>query len=200
MEMKLQGIWKNVEFDEDFLTPMNPLDEKNRKIAALEKELEENASKVEELNSAKEALKEANALLKITRKDLQTSQTKLSFTKNATEQKIIDNISNPDGYREDPILIGVYSATLNEYDFAFGDDTEENRSRKEAFLKSIEDKIDKTNTDYKERILQVKNHVIEKVKATKISRERSRSRSVSSLIRLASKRAHSGDKTDVRST
>ena len=45
------------------------------------------------------------------------SSRKLIYTRNATEQKIVESISNPDGFRDDPHLISVYSATLNLDDF-----------------------------------------------------------------------------------
>ena len=53
----------------------------------------------------------------------------------------------------------------------------------------MEDKIDLANPDHKERYLQVKNQILEKVKATKSSR--SRSRSNSSITSQGSKRNHS---------
>ena len=132
---------ENEDYDEDFLTPMNPLDEKNKEIASLVKQLDEKSTTMDELNTAKEALKKSKAMLKITRKDLHTSQTKLTFTKNATEQKLIDCITNPVGYRDDPVLIGVYSATLNFEDLDLEEDGQETIARKEAFLKFMEDKI-----------------------------------------------------------
>ena len=66
--------------------------------------------------------------------------------------------------------------------FEFSDDGEENsdgggggRSRKEAFLKSLEDKLDPKNAEHLERFNVIKNKILEKVKHTQISRSRSRS-------------------------
>ena len=56
----------------------------------------------------------------------------------------------------------------------------------------MEDKLDLNNTEHKERYLQMKNRILEKVKATKTSR--SRARSVSSITSTASKRGRSSDK------
>ena len=81
----------------------------------------------------------------------------------------------------------MYSATLDEEEFDFdeekddsGDGSEDKRSRKDVFLKSIEEKLDPTNKEHKERFQEIKNQILEKVKATQISRARSRSGSVKS--------------------
>ena len=99
----------------------------------------------------------------------------------------MSSIANPDGFIADPVLIGVYSATLDEGELDFEDDEigSEAISRKELFLKSIEDKVDLGNSVHKERFMEIKNRIIEKVKATKVSRGRSRSQS--------SKRGRSND-------
>jgi hypothetical protein len=184
--------------DEEAFVPMNPIEQKDRKIAALLKDMESLKAKDEEINSLKEALTKSTAELKSAKKSFYTSQQKLNFTKKATEKSLIENISNPNGYIEDPVLIGVYSATLNEDEIDDkDDDSEDSRSRKDKFLKSMEDKIDLANPDHKERYLQVKNQILEKVKATKSSR--SRSRSNSSITSQSSKRNHSEDKTSKRS-
>ena len=80
------------------------------------------------------------------------------------------------------------------------EDGQETIARKEAFLKYMEDKIDTTNSEYKERFLSVKNQVIENIKSTKSSYNRSRSSSISSQQSTRSKRAISEDTDDVRST
>ena len=60
------------------------------------------------------------------------------------------------------------------------------RSRKDNFLKSMEEKIDNGNSEHKDRFLVIKNQIIEKVKTTQHSR--SRSRSASSASRSISKK------------
>ena len=77
----------------------------------------------------------------------------------------------------------MYSATLDEEEIEFDDtDNEEEgehskngRSRKENFLKSMEEKIDPLNKEHKDRFAVIKNQIIEKVKTTQNSRRRSRS-------------------------
>ena len=175
--------------DDDDLLPMNPIEQKDKKIASLLKDLETTKAKDDQINSLKEALTKSTAELKSTKKSFFTIQQKLNFTKKATENSLVENISNPNGYIEDPVLIGVYSATLNEEEI---DDKDENtidekadgdRSRKDNFLKSMEEKIDLENPEHKERYLQVKNRILEKVKATKVSRSRSRSNSFSKGVK-----------------
>ena len=72
-------------------------------------------------------------------------------------------------------LIGVYSATLNEDEFEIDEESREIRSRKDQFLKSIESRIDPTSSDQKERFIEIKNQILDKVRKTKVSRLRSRS-------------------------
>ena len=130
-------------------------------------------------------MKNVNVDLRNERRNLKTFESKIKFTKNATEQRLLESIANPEGFISDPLLIGVYSATLNEEDFEFDDDKEEevvdeeekDRSRRNTFMKAMEQKIDNENSDQRERLQIVRNQILEKVKATKLSRTRSRSNS-----------------------
>ena len=90
------------------------------------------------------------------------------------------------------MLIGVYSATLDEKEIKFEDskgetdsevaaeDSKGGRSRMDNFLQSMEEKLDPSNSEHKERFMVIKNQIIEKVKHTQHSRERSRSGSIGS--------------------
>ena len=130
----------------------------------------------------KEALSKSTADLKVAKSDQKTSQRKINFTQKVTEQKLLDSISREDGFHADPTLIGVYSATLDEDEFDFDDDTgdaKDNRSRKDAFLLSIEEKLNPADKEQKVRFAEIKNRILENVKASKSSRDRSRSGSVS---------------------
>ena len=82
---------------------------------------------------------------------------------------------------------------MNEDDFDLDEDNTVIRSRKDHFLKSMEDKLDLSDSLQKERFSQIKNQILERVKTTKVSRYRSRSgSSVSSEISLR-KRSPSGE-------
>ena len=183
------------ELGEEGIVPVNPIEEKDRQIAELEKSVEESKSQEIKLNQLKEALSKSKAELKTVKSSHDLSLQKLAFTQKATEQRLLDSISNPEGFHADPGLIGVYSATLDEEEFEFSDSEESTedsgRSRKDVFLKSIEDKIDPKNPEHKERFLEIKNQILEKVKVTKVSRVRTRS--VSSVTSRGSKRELSSE-------
>ena len=128
-----------------------------------------------EISSLREELDKTNAELNAVKISYDLSQKKINFTRKATEDLLIDSISNNSGYREDSVVIGVYSATLNEDDFEIDEESEEIRSHKDQFLKSIEAKIDPTSSDQKERFMEVRNKILNKVKTNKVSRCRTRS-------------------------
>ena len=175
---------ENNDSDTGDIVPMNPIEEKDKKIAALEKRVESLKGQESEISKLKEALSKSSAELKSEKMSNKTSLRKLDFTKNATEQRLLDSISNPDGFIADPVLIGVYSATLDEEEIILDDaketdlenvveDSVDRKSRRDNFLRSMEEKIDSTNPEYKERFIVIKNQIIEKVKATQYSRARS---------------------------
>ena len=166
------------EFDgEEAIFPMNPIESKDKEIASLQKQLCDLKTCVSETDKLKEDLSKSSADLAIAQKNFQISQKKLDFTKKATEKRLVDSITNPEGYRADNILIGVYSATLDEDEFVFDETSElsaESRSRKDLFL-SLKDKLDLDNPDQNDRFKEVTNQILEKVKHTKHSRFRSSS-------------------------
>ena len=135
-------------------------------------------AKETEISDLKEALSKSSAERDQAKLNHQTSLKKLDFTQKATEKRLLDSISNPEGFHADPVLIGVFSATLDEeeVDHEETKDTLDGRSRKDNFLKSMEEKIDPSNPVHKERFLLIKNQILEKVKTTQHSRLRSRSR------------------------
>ena len=181
-------IEDKLENDDDII-PMNPIELKDKEIASLTVNLEKSIAKELALNNLKEDLKKTTAELNLMKKNFNTSQQKLSFARKATETLLVENIANPDGYREEPALVGVFSATFNEDDFDIDEENSEIRSRKGPFLQSMEEKLDLTSSDQKERYMEVKNQILEKIKTTKVSRIRSRSGSILSQVR---KRSHSG--------
>ena len=185
------------------IVPMNPLDEKNKKIVELEKALEAQKKETANAEEIKNDLNQARAELNTIKKDYKLSQKKLQYTKNATEQKMVETISNPNYYRDDPHLISVYSATLNTEDFDF--EEEENEAaltpKDENFLKKVEDSLDKNDAIQAERYSHTKNQILERVKLTK-SRQRTFSNSsvgsLSSIVSTgSSKRKNSGSQNDL---
>ena len=162
---------------EEYLVPSNPIEEKDKQIATLEKNLETMKSNELENIELKRELAQSQS-------DLKVSNRKLEFTQKVTEKSLLDFISDPDGFKADPAVIGVYSATLDENVIGEEESMDINgskeasgRSRKEIFLKSLEEKVDSGNSDQKERFKEIKNLILEKVRATHASRNRSRSKS-----------------------
>ena len=101
-------------------------------------------------------------------------QKKLTFTRKATEERIFENISNKENYREDPLLVAVLSATLKEDEFDIEEEEfppslpGEHMSRKDTFmLSSLESKIDKNDDVQQESLSHLKNQVLDKIKNTK---------------------------------
>ena len=171
---------------EDCDNVSNVADEKDRQINHLKTKVQESETLNSELNDLKFELANVKA-------ELVTHKKKLSFTQKTTEQRLFDSISNPEGFNPDPLLIGVYSATLDEEEFSFNeldeestDKKENQRSRKEIFLSSIEKRLDPQNKEHTDRFNEIKNQILEKVKATQQSRIRARSMSSSSRKRVAS--------------
>ena len=192
-EQEVQNLWNMDERDaneEAGFTPiLTPLEEKNKIIAEQNskiKTLVENQNKIPSLRETLDKTESENKLLK----------KKLNLTKRATEMKILDSITNEDFYREDPHLVCVLSATLDEDEFDFADEdlkddevkteTESpkvtHRSRKDEFLSSIEDKVDKDNSVHQERLSHLKHQVLDRIKSAKIRKLRNRTDSVSSSV------------------
>ena len=179
--------------------PTNPVEEKDKEIHELKKELDEAKTTVSEINNLKETVTKLSAELKISKTKQRVSNKKLEFTKNATEQLLVDNIMS-DGYNgAENIIIGAYSATLDEDEIDLevdSNDSEEARSRKDIFL-SMKSKLNLDDENQSARFNEVKNLVLEKVKHTKNSRIRSRS-GCSVFSNGSIKRSRSRGEEDVR--
>ena len=91
---------------------------------------------------------------------------------------ICENISSKESYRDDPLLVAVLSATVNEEEMDVDDLEElepekeaEQRSRKDKFLfSSLNSKIDQQDEMQQKRLSHIKNQVLEKIKVQKLSR------------------------------
>ena len=70
-------------------------------------------------------------------------------------------------------MVSVYSATLNEDDFELDENEETVKPIRAEFFKSMESKVDPSDSDMIDRLNILKNQVLEKVKVSKKSRERS---------------------------
>ena len=110
-EKEVAGAWQ-MEETESHAPILNPIEERDKLIVEQRQELEklrlvENKSL--KIENELEKLKTENMVL----------HKKINFTRKATEEKIFENISNKDFYREDPFCVAVLSATLNEDDIDY---------------------------------------------------------------------------------
>ena len=163
--------------------PRNPIEEKDMKIDELEKAFALQKTEMSELSQMKESLTKTKAELYSVKQNYNVSIKKLNYTKNATEQKIAEAISNPDFFRDDPHLVSVYTATLNMDDFDVAETTDDLLPKNDNFLKKVES-IDQSNSTHTERYQHFKNQILEKVKSTK---NRQRTFSGSSVTSQASR-------------
>ena len=176
------------------IVPRNPIEEKDMKIYELEKALAQQKTEMSELSQLKESLTKTKAELYSVKQNYNVSIKKLNYTKNATEQKIAEAISNPDFFRDDPHLVSVYTATLNMDDFDVAETTDDLLPKNENFLKKVEESIDQSNSTHTERYQHFKNQILEKVKSTKNRQRTFSGSSVTSQASISSgrKRVSSG--------
>ena len=194
-EQEVEKLWDMEEGDTgeevEFLTP---IEERDRQIAKQKDEIENlKQIKIEspQTGEALDKLKNENVELK---KAIEVFEKKLLYTRNVTEQKLLENISDPTFFRNDPHLVSVYSVTLDEEEFDNLKDTNGSvgspsiRSRRDKFLANVENKLDKDDPQHSiqlERLDHVKNQVLEKVKLTLDAKTRTRSGSNNSKRRLS---------------
>ena len=194
-EQEVEKLWDMDEEDTgeevEFLTP---IEERDRQIAKQKVEIESlKQIKGESCQTGEilDNLTNENAELK---KAIKTYEKKLLYTRNVTEQKLLENISDPTFFRNDPHLVSVYSVTIDEEEFnnlEDENDAEESgpiRSRKDKFLANVENKLNKEDPQHSvqlERLDHIKNLVLEKVKLTLDTKTRTRSGSNGSKRRLS---------------
>ena len=171
-EDEVDGVWSMKEDDSSIL--LNPIEQKDKTIFEQKKQIESLNKYQDKANSLELELEMAKAEnVKICKK--------LNFTRKATEQRIFENITNKEFYRDDPLLVSVLSATLNEDEVDIESDEigkeSEHLSRREHFLlESLDSKIDKNDETQRDRLTYVKMQVLEKLKTTKLRRSVSNKR------------------------
>ena len=166
------------------ILPINPIQEKDAKIAALEKQIDELKVEVSDVSALRENLTKTFAELKLLKADSRSTQRRLSFARNVTEQRMVEQITDGSELK-DPHLASLYSATLNEDEFEFDEDTNAVKPVSEGFLKKVEVHCDLTDKQQEEKLNTIKNQILEKVKVTKSRRDMSRSTNSNSSKRGA---------------
>ena len=145
--------------NEDVL-PNNPIEQRDARIAELEKN-------VVEMNDMKENVLKMKAELKIAVKAANIANAKVKFARNVTEERLKECLPDPSFEDEhSKVIVALMSSLLDEASFEIDPETDSLKP-KENFLKGIEDSLDIYNKDQaiKQRLEGVKNKLLDKVKA-----------------------------------
>lgn len=155
LEQEVEKLWGMDESDDreevEFVTPV---EERDMTIAKKNLEIEKLRNhQTESLKSGKTVsdLQAENLKLK---KSEETYEKKLLYTRNVTEQKLLENISDPIFFRNDPHLVSVNSVTLDEDEFEDIEEINDSvsdlaiRSRGDTFLANVESKLNKDDPQH----------------------------------------------------
>ena len=210
-EQEVEKVWAMDEKEDEYIM-VSPIEERDRII---EKQREE-ISKLKEMENTNQPMKEDLAATKAENekllKSIQTYEKKILYARNVTEQKLYENLEDPAFFQEDPHLVSLYSATLNEDEIITdigdsnsndGDDDSKIRSRKDKFFANVEKKLDTNDPRHSlqlERLDNLKNQVLEKIKITHNNKMRPRTgssakRRLSLSLNDETDRSHSRPRT-----
>ena len=173
--------------DDEDIVPQNPIEEKDRQIAELKKALEESRSEVNDVTDIKDCLVKTRDELKLARHSSIMKSKKIDFARKVTEQRMSNSLSNLSDDLEEE-LVSLYSTLVDEENFL----VENNEILpEENFLKDVEEKLSLRGSipSERERLDQIKNKILEKVKQRKDVR-RERRESISSVGSMDSKRGN----------
>ena len=177
-EQEVKNLWVMEEGQlEDDMNMLTPIEERDRLIA-------KQNDQIENLLMNQRDSKEEDDTIENLRKKIITYEKKLLFARNVTEQKLCENISDPNFFRDEPHLVQVYTATLNEdelydpKDGLNGDKDEVSpRSRKDRFLANVSKTLNESDPNHSihlERLDHIKEQVFEKVKQTQLNKSKPR--------------------------
>ena len=148
------------EYEDDNLLPTNPIERRDNKIAELEKE-------VSELSVIKENNLKIKAELKLAVKKANIANAKVKFARKITEERLKECLPDPSFENEHSnVIVALMSSLLDEDSFEL-DPTTESLKPKENFLKDIEDslEVDQADPILKDRLEDVKNRLLDRVKS-----------------------------------
>ena len=174
MEQRLPG-----EDEEEDILPSNPIERIDAKIAEL-------ADSVVDMNILKENVVKLKAELKLAVKTANIANAKVTFARKVTEERLKECLPVPSFEDEhSKVLETLMSSLLDEDSIENVPETEALKPR-EDFLKDIEDSFEMHREDnvIKERLKDVKNKLLDKVKSASVrNRRMSISSTTSSLDR-----------------
>ena len=177
-EQEVQSLWSMVEGEvEEDTVMLTPIEERDRLIAKQKEEIESLLKKLSEPTDTNDTIENLKTKVK-------TYEKKLLFARNVTEQKLFENISDPNFFRDEPHLVQVYTATLNEDEILdpreiHEEDKDEKspRSRKDKFLSNVSMHLKESDPNHSlqlERLDHIKEQVFEKVKQTQLNKSKPR--------------------------
>ena len=168
--------------DEEDIVPINPIEEKDGQIADLKKALEECQKELTDINVIKDTLVKTRNELKFSKKYTAVSKRKIDFARKITEQRMSDCLLVPSSHREDE-LVNLYYTLADEDSFRL----EEDEIIPDGdFLKDVEEKLVERGDCPVERnrLDQVRNKILDKLKSKK--QGRGRRDSISSISSIGS--------------
>ena len=172
------------------IIPCNPIERKDSEIAALKKQ-------VEDSNATKELLTKTLEELRIVRKSKNLAQAQLKHVQRATEQRFCETLHKPNFITDDAEYLSTIYATLMDPDNFQYDEKEDlitpkdTKNLMDSLMAAVDEQIPKTPLK-SEKLLHIKNKVLEKVKAqTKANLSKRRSRKDSSSSSIGSRNSES---------
>ena len=173
---------ENSNGDEEDIVPINPIEEKDGQIADLKKALEECQKELTDINVIKDTLVKTRNELKFSKKYTAVSKRKIDFARKITEQRMSDCLLVPSSHREDE-LINLYYTLADEDSFKLEDDEIVPDG---DFLKDVEEQLVERGDCPVERnrLDQVRNKILDKLKSKK--QGRGRRDSISSISSIGS--------------
>ena len=166
------------DIDGEDLLPHNPIQLRDSRIQELEQE-------VADKNALQENMLKMKAELNLAVKNASIANAKVKFARKVTEERLKECLPVP-SFEDDhsDVLVLLMSALVDEDSFEVDPETDSLKP-KETFLKDIEDSLDLSSDDLgiKDRLQDVKNKLLEKVKAAPVRHRRLSFSSTSSIER-----------------
>ena len=153
------------------ILPINPIIEKDKQIADLEKTLLSLREKVATIPDLVKGLEEAKAENKRILNASKQVGRRLSVTRKANEQKMVSLIRTGSNWTEDSAHMACsHAATMNDDDYELDSVTDEVKpnNKRVDFMKKVEDHLDMTDKLQEERLTEMKRMIMEQMKKTKV--------------------------------
>ena len=160
--------------------PINPIIEKDARIAGLEDALSDCRAELSAANSSREAATKARSALRTSQRESALLKRKMHHALKVTEQRMASSFHNTS---EDEVnaLVSLYASLVDEEDFELDEESDEIKPTRVDFLQEVETHLeDQGSSKGKLMLKSVKNEILARVKGKKrLRRERRDSISIS---------------------